>query len=155
VVDTVINILHLLATAIWLGGAITIHFVLGPAYKTIDPTHAGRLQAVIGKRFSMFAWICILTLIITGYIKTPAPMLFDFRSETGLALGVKHILVLAILGVGLTIGLVAIPRMRKNAPSPGEAPSTGFLSAQKLVHDLAMVNTLLGVGTVICASLLW
>jgi hypothetical protein len=101
------------------------------------------------------AWVCILLLIVTGYMKTPAPMFFDFTAGTGIALAVKHILVLVIVAVGLAIGLVAIPRMRKNAPLPGKTPSVGFLGAQKLVRNLAMVNTLLGLGVLICASLLW
>ncbi len=44
--DAIVNFLHLLATAIWLGGAIFIKLVLNPSLLEIDPQQRGRLMAV-------------------------------------------------------------------------------------------------------------
>lgn len=39
--DTFINVLHILATAVWIGGASFVHFILKPASRSIDPQQAG------------------------------------------------------------------------------------------------------------------
>lgn len=150
-----INIIHILATAVWIGGAFFVHFTLQPAMKQIDPQQSGKLMGLIAKRFSITAWTCILLLIITGIMKTPAGMLFSPSTELGQILTIKHILVLLVIIVGLTIALYVIPNIRKNAPQPGEAPSNIFISNQKRLSSLATINLILGGLIVVCASLLW
>lgn len=128
--DTIINFLHLLATAVWIGGAAYTHFILMPSLKAIDPQQGGKLLGVIAKRFSITAWSAILVLIITGLLKTPGDMLFDTSSDMGLTLTFKHLLVLAVVIVGLVIALVVVPKMRQSTPKPGEASSADFIKYQ-------------------------
>ncbi len=153
--DTVVNLVHLLATAVWLGGAITMKLVFEPAAKAIDPREGGKFMGLVASRFSVVAWTCVGLLLVTGIMKTPAEMYFAASSDVEIALTVKHILFLVMIGVGLVITLVIVPRMRQNAPAPGEPPSATFLAAQKRVGLLSMINTLLGLGVLLCASLLW
>lgn len=121
-----VNFLHLLATAIWIGGAIYIHFILFPALKQIDQQQSGKLQGIIAKRFSIVAWTCLIILLITGYIKTPYNLLLNFSPGFGLTLAIKHILIFGMIVVGLNIPLRIVPNMQRNAPQPGEAPSLEF-----------------------------
>jgi len=151
----VINIIHILATAVWIGGAFFVHFILQPGMKQIDPQQSGKLMGIIAKRFSITAWTCIILLIITGIIKTPAGMLFDQSTQLGQILTVKHILVILVISIGLVIGFYVVPNIRKNAPKPGEAPSTDFINSQKRLSTLATINLLLGGLIVVCASFLW
>lgn len=153
--DQIVDLVHLLATVLWLGGGLFIKMTLDPAMKTIDPREAGKLNAAIAKRFSMIAWISILLLIVTGFLKTPDSMFFDTSSEAGVALAVKHVLVLGVVVVGFMIGLVAVPKMRKAAPAPGAAPSPDFIQAQQMIRRLSMTSTIFGVGVLICATFLW
>lgn len=153
--STFINIIHILATAIWIGGAFFIHFLLQPAMKEIDPQHSGKLMGIISKRFSITAWICIILLVITGLIKTPSAMLFNTDSNFGIYLLVKHILILLVITVGLIIAFYVVPRLRKNAPKLGEAPSNEFLANQKRLGLLAQINLILGILIIVFASLLW
>ena len=154
-IDVAVNFLHLLATSVWIGGALFIHLVLQPSLGAIEPPQAGKLYGVIAKRFSIAAWISIIILLFTGLYKTPAGMLFDTSSETGTTLMIKHVLVLIVVAVGLVIGLVVVPRLRKAAPAPGEKPSEKFLGYQKQLTLLSSTNTLLAMGILICASMLW
>lgn len=149
------NFLHLMAAIVWIGGASYFQFILRPLLKQIDPQQAGKLMGLIAKRFSITAWVCILTLLVTGFFKTPSGLWFDFSSEMGQILLAKHLLVTAILGVGLTIGLYVVPRMHKHAPQPGAAPAVEFIKYQKKLGTLATVNLLLGALVVLLAAHLW
>jgi uncharacterized membrane protein len=153
--DIIINFLHLLATAVWIGGASYAHLILMPSLKEIDPQQGGKLLGVIAKRFSITAWSAIIILIITGLLKTPREMLFEMSSDTGIILTIKHVLVLSVVVVGLVIALVVVPRMRRSTPGQGEAPSAGFIKYQRRLHNLAATNLISGVLIVLFASMLW
>jgi uncharacterized membrane protein len=153
--DAFINFLHLMATALWLGGAAYAHFILIPSLKEIDPQQSGKLQGIIAKRFSIMAWGSIITLLVTGFLKTPSDLLFDTTSEMGQVLLVKHLLIALILIVGVTIGAYVVPNMRKRAPAPGQAPTPEFMAFRDRLGRLATINLVLGVLVVFCASMLW
>ena len=126
-----------------------------PSLKFLEPQQAGRLQGIIAKRFSMIAWSSILVLLITGYLKTPDGMLADTSTEIGLILTIKHIMIAAAIIVGLTIGLYIVPNLKNNSPKEAERPSDKFLRFEKILHGLATTNLILGIGILICASMLW
>ncbi len=153
--DTFINVLHILATAVWIGGASFVHFILKSASRSIDPQQAGKLFGLVAKRFSKVAWGSIIVLLITGVMKTPEGEMFNTSSELGMMLTIKHILVIGVLIVGLTIGLYVVPRMHQATPKPGEAPSADFAEYQNKLNMLASVNLVLGVLVVVVASMLW
>ena len=154
-VNTILNIIHILSTAIWIGGAFFIHFVLQPSFKYIDPQQSGKLMGIISKRFSITAWICIILLIITGYLKTPQAMLFNFTTDIGIYLAIKHLMIILVVITGLVIGLYVVPNLRKNTPKAGEAPASEFVKYQKYLSNLATFNLILGILIVVFASLLW
>lgn len=151
----VINFFHLLATSIWIGGMVYIHFVLLPAVSKIDQGEGGKLQGIIAKRFSIIAWSALLILLITGYLKTPSEMLFNTTTHFGIILTIKHILILCVIVVGIMIGAVVVPGLRKHMPKPGEKPLPEFFSFKKKLEILATTNLTLGILILICASMLW
>ncbi len=142
--DIFVNFLHLLATAVWIGGMVFLSLVLQPPV---------RLTAV--KRFSVISWICLLVLLVTGYIKTPERMFFDFSYSPAIFLAVKHILILLMILVGLAITVHVVPALQKNTPGPGEAPSAVFLRSQKRLSTLSLANLAFSVLVLACASMLW
>jgi uncharacterized membrane protein len=153
--DVIVNFLHLLATAVWIGGMIYIHFILQPVLPAIDPQQGGKLSGIIAKRFSMAAWSSLLVLLITGYIKTPDGMLFDTTTELGIILLVKHLLIAGMIIIGLLIFFTVVPNLQKLAPKPGEKPHAVFIGYQKRLKLLAGINLVLGLLVVILASMLW
>lgn len=153
--DYAVNFLHLLATSIWIGGAIYIHLILLPSLRRIDPQQSGKLQGIVAKKFSLVAWTCIIVLLITGYLKTPDGMLFDTSSEFGMILMIKHVFIAGVIVVGLIIALYVVPNMSKAAPKPGEQPSPEFFKHRKRLQFLAMVNLIFGVLILVYASMLW
>jgi uncharacterized membrane protein len=153
--DALINVVHLLATVVWLGGAIFLKAILEPALKNIDPREGGRLMGIIAKRFTLTAWTSIVLLIITGLLKTPEGMLLDTSSDVGMILTAKHALIVLVLVVAVLIAVVAVPRMQKSAPAPGDPPSGEFLKANRQLHRFSMTSTVAGVLIVILAAFLW
>jgi uncharacterized membrane protein len=154
-VDVVVNFFHLLATAIWIGGAVFIYLILQPALKSVDPLQGGKLYGIVAKRFSRTGWTCLFVLLITGYLKTPERMPFDFSYSLGQFLAIKHTLIILVITVGLVVALHVVPNLLKNSPKPGEAPSSEFLHYQKRLGTLATVNLVLGLLVLACASMLW
>jgi uncharacterized membrane protein len=153
--DTIVNFFHLLATAVWIGGMIYIHFVLQPALKSIDPQQSGKLQSLIAKRFSIAGWSSVIVLLVTGYLKTPDGMLFDASSDLGLTLFLKHVFVIIMIIVGLVIVFYVVPNLQKSAPKPGEKPNMDFIGSQKKLKMLGNMNLVLGLLVLVSASMLW
>jgi uncharacterized membrane protein len=154
-VEAIVNFTHLLATAIWIGGAVFIQMILQPSLKLIDPQQSGKLFGVVAKRFSITSWICIGVLVVTGYIKTPERMLYDFSYSLGMFLAVKHTTIILVILVGLVMAFGVVPKLRKFSPKPGEPPSAEFLRYQKRLGTLAKVNLVLGLFVLLNASMLW
>jgi uncharacterized membrane protein len=144
-VYTVYEFLHLLAAVTWIGGGIFANFVFMPSLTALEPQYRGMMAAVIGKRFSVFAWSSALLLLLTGFLKTPSSMLFRFSSTYGIVLGVKLFVVLAMVISGILISVVFGPRVERLAPKPGEAPSSQFVSTQKQLKFFSLFSTLLGI----------
>lgn len=154
-IDNLINFLHLLAAAAWIGGALFTKIVLAPALAKIDRQQSGIVMGFVAKRFSIVAWTSIVVLIITGLLKTPSDMLFDTSSDIGIFLTIKLVSVIAVLIIGLFIGLKIVPAMRKVTPAPGEKPSDDFVKYSGQLDRLALINTILGVLILLWASFLW
>ena len=148
------DFLHLLATAVWIGGMIYSILVLMPSLTAIDPPQRGKLMGVAGKRFSFLAWGSIVVLLITGYLKTPEGMLFDTSTTYGMTLMLKHLVMLLMIIFGILIGFVIVPKIGKLAPKSGEPPSPEFLKAQKQLPVFAVTNTILGIAVLLFVALL-
>ncbi len=153
--ETIVNFFHLLAAAVWIGGMLFIFLVLQPSLRALDAQQTGRLMSVVVRRFAVASWVSILLLAITGYIKTPERMMFDFSYGLGAVLAIKHALVILAIVVGLILAARVLPALARNTPKPGEAPSGAFLRTQKQLGILGRLNAVLGLLILVCASQLW
>jgi uncharacterized membrane protein len=154
VAESLINLIHLSSAIVWLGGVIFAKFLLEPSLVHLDQAEAGKLLAIVSKKFKLVSWTAMLLLIITGYLKTPTGMMFDLSSAFGQILTVKHLLVIAVLILGAVMGMVVFPALRRTAPVPGQPPSVDFIIATRKMKRLSLLNALLGIGIVVAAGLL-
>ena len=101
--QAIITWIHLICSAIWVGGSLFIAIVFAPVLKTMTPSVQERLQIMIkvGRRFNKVAIPALLILIATG-IWNSQQMLskpeFLFSSSYGMMLLIKMFLVAALLG---------------------------------------------------------
>jgi len=154
VFSALVDLLHQLATVFWIGGMAFINLVLEPSLAAVDPFQRGRIMGMVGKRFTSVAWGSVLLLVITGFLKTPDGLLFYTSEGYGITLLAKHIVVLLMILFGLRISLSLVPRIRREAPQPGQAPTTEFLKTQKQFEFLSRVNFLLGLLVLVLVALL-
>ena len=100
--QALITWVHLICSAIWVGGSLFIALVFAPVLKTMSPSIEERLQIMIkvGRRFNKIAIPALLILIATGiynsyqFLNKPE---FLFSSTYGTMLIIKMILVAALL----------------------------------------------------------
>lgn len=147
------NFVHLLFAVIWIGGMIFMNLVLMPSLSSIDPNERGKLFAQIAKRFTIVAWGSTLLLLITGFFKTPSGMLFNFSTDYGMMITVKHILFLVMIIFGSIITFVEAPKIKKYAPKSGEKPAQEFVNAQGKIKLLSASNMILGIIILILVSI--
>jgi len=152
--QNLVDFLHLLATVTWIGGMIYINLALMPALPVLPPPERGKLMGAVAKRFGFLSWGSVLVLLSTGYYKTPPGMLFELSSDYGRTLTVKHVLLITMIAIGITISAVIVPRIGALAPKPNEAPAPAFLQAQGRLKQLAIVNMILGIAVLFCVALL-
>lgn len=143
---TLIIFLHDLATAVWIGGLVALAFSTMPAVREVlgkNPQSKGLLQA-IQKRQGTLIYISMGVLVVTGLLlNRRSPQfsgLFSFADLYGSALSLKHILVLAMIAVGLYRSLIL-----------GRIPEPGNRQKERLSAGLVVTNLILG-GLVLLVS---
>ena len=100
--QALITWVHLICSAIWVGGSLFIALVFAPILKTMSPSIEERLKIMIkvGRRFNKIAIPALLILIATGiynsiqFFSRPE---FLFTTTYGTMLIIKMFLVAALL----------------------------------------------------------
>jgi uncharacterized membrane protein len=118
---------HLIATVVWVGGLVTISFVIQPiaqrlltdrgeAARVLD---AARLMDAVQKRFQPLANLSLIVLLLTGMVQ-----LVNNRFYKGLlqldnvwsqAILFKHITVGVMIGLAAYVTFSVQPALRRNA----------------------------------------
>ena len=122
-------ILHILAAMFWIGGMLFLVLVLVPFLKTIpDPAKKLEIYDIVGRKFSMWGWISIVILVVTGPVilySLHGVVPFDllkpatYRGAFGTILGFKLIFVLMVIIISAVhdfyIGPAAVHRQSLSA----------------------------------------
>jgi uncharacterized membrane protein len=112
IVFAIVTFLHDLFTVVWIGGLITLGATVLPAIrKTLGKgPQMKQLVDSIQKRLSVMVYVSIVGLILTGILlsnRSPAfEGLFHFGNTYSAVLTIKHILVLAMIGLTLYRSLI-------------------------------------------------
>ena len=105
----------MLATAIWIGGLVSLLAAWGAVRRSAATGAAARLGAIV-VRFSGVAVACVATLAVTGTYRALAELgSFGDLVHTayGRALAVKLLLFAVLLGVGAFNRFVVHPRLER------------------------------------------
>jgi uncharacterized membrane protein len=71
--------LHVLGVAVYLGGAVIMEFVVGPAQKAIPPAQAMVMGRKTADRFLVLAWSALGLILVSGLLR-----LYSFDNEDAL-----------------------------------------------------------------------
>ncbi len=124
----VISFLHSLFTVIWMGGMIVTLIAYMPAVK--EALGAGpQTKKALGafkKKQRIWVYISMAGLVITGVLMSRRSpefvQFFSFSNPYSIALSIKHIIVIVMIGIALYRSIVLVP---KPMPLPGPDGASG------------------------------
>ena len=145
--------LHLLATVAWIGGLVTLAFVVQPVLDRSAAdvqTHARLLEAML-KRFQPIANLSLAVLILTGMVQTFTSRFYkgflELDSAWAQAIFLKHIAVLGMIIVAVFITFSVQPTLKRNALliANGLADEAQIGRLQRQQVRLTRINLILSV----------
>jgi copper transport protein len=143
-----VNVIHVTAMAVWLGGLATLLFVAPRGTRELEPGDRGRLLAAALSRFSRVALISVGAILLTGLIQAYVYVRrLDALIETGYgrAVLIKFILLMVLIGIGAYNRRRSVPRLNRIAAG-GEPPGrAGLLLRRALRAEVALLVVVIGV----------
>ncbi|MFQ5975071.1 MAG: CopD family protein [Candidatus Hydrothermarchaeales archaeon] len=142
--------LHIVAVAVWIGGAVFMIYIFSPNLALLQPPDAGKVGGAVGKKFTSVVWGAVAVTAITGLLRMYSAGLLDVNRLTGTSYGItlllKIILFVVMLGLGGMIGKTE--KVLATATSPAEAVAAQKKMALlgKLVIGLGIVLIFVGIG---------
>jgi putative copper export protein len=139
--------LHDLFTAVWIGGLIVIGITIMPAARQAlgKGPQMKQLMDTIQKRQSVFVYVSIAGLLVTGVIQAKQAAafqgLFRVSNAYSAALTIKHILVLAMIAIALYRSLVLGRKGKQSTPAQ-----------EKLSVRLLFLNIILGIAILLVSG---
>ena len=144
IIFALVTFLHDLFTVVWIGGLITLGLSVMPSIKKVlgKGPQTKKLMDAIQKRYSVWVYISLVGLVLTGLLQANrAPAFqgfFSFGNAYSAVLAIKHILVLAMIAIALYRSLAL--------------GSTSTPAEEKLKARLLMLNIVLGVSILLLSG---
>lgn len=154
--NVVIDALHGLATAAWLGGLVGLAVLAIPAIRALGTEDRVRLGAGVVVRFSALALVAVAVLVVTGVYRALAEIesaadLVD--TAYGRALLVKLGLFAVMLGVGAYNRFVVHPRLERAALGLAETDRGGAAALRVSVRAEIVLAAAVMVSVAVLVSL--
>lgn len=150
-VFTLMSFLHNLFTVVWMGGLIVTAISFLPALKdALGPgPQVKKVMMAFQKRQSLWVYISMAGLIATGLVMTHRSSdfehLFGFGNPYSVALSLKHILVIVMIGIALYRTLV----IGRNPT--GMTPEKERLNLRLLLVNVALAVIVLFISGLVAA----
>jgi uncharacterized membrane protein len=148
---------HLIATVVWIGGLVTISFVIEPivnrvltnraeAVRVLDAAH---LMDAVQKRFQPLANLSLIVLLLTGMVQ-----LVNNRFYKGLlqmdnvwstAILLKHLAVAVMIGLAAYVTFSVQPALRHNALLVANGVENPIEAARLQVQQTRLTRLNLGL----------
>jgi copper transport protein len=149
-----IDVLHVAAASLWVGGIVTIVFALPAATRALQPAQRTPLLLATLARFSPLALASVVVIALTGVVQA----YIDVRSLSALTSSTYGTLILVktvLLGALIALGAVnrqrivpALKRLTAGGATPGE---TGVLLRRTTRGELAAMAGVFAVTAALVA----
>lgn len=155
----ILTFLHDLFTVTWIGGMITLGLVVFPSAREAlgMGQETRKLIDTVQERLSKLAYVSIAGLVLTGLLlarSDPAfSGLFRLDSVYSLTLTIKHLLVVAMIGIALYRNRILIRRDSPTSPAQSSPAETGS-SQMRLKTALLFSNIALGITVLLLSAAL-
>ena len=143
-----VNVVHVGAMGIWLGGLAALLFVAPRGTRELEPADRGRLLAAALSRFSRVALIAVGAILLTGLIQAYV-YVRHVGDLTGTGYGravlVKFVLLMVLIAIGAHNRRRSVPRLNRIAAG-GEPPGrAGLILRRALRAEVALLVVVIGV----------
>lgn len=150
--------LHVAFAALFVGGNVFMDFLLSPRLDLIPPGQAARLGEKLGNDFAIFNWVCLIGILITGWLvmwrNGLEGSVFDIdfvQTSYGAALLVKEVIWTTLIFTGAMMTFYLRPRVIVKLPYDAsreeiEANREATMTYSKWMRWMARYN---GVAAVI------
>ena len=154
-----IDFIHLSGMMMWIGALWYTFYIFYPITDALDPPARMKAISVHAERFPKFANPVIGLVVLTGLFNTfDGKFIFssmgNFSPAYNAVLGLKMLVVLAMIALGMTVGMRLSPQAMEMAPAPGEKPTPEFLGKVALIKNLTILNLALGFVLLFLAAAL-
>jgi copper transport protein len=143
-----LDVVHVLAMALWGGGLAMILLAVPAATRRLDPPDRSRVLAAALVRFSPLALASVAALLVTG-IAQSLIYLDAVGDLTGTAFGrailAKAVLLAALIGLGALNRQRGVPRLRAIAADGAPPGAVGRLLRRTLRAEVALIVAVLAV----------
>jgi len=143
--------LHMLATVAWIGGLVTLSVLVLPAARqSLDDKAYATLIGRLRRRLDPLGWACLIVLVATGMFQMSASPNYQgflaINSPWAVAILIKHLVFLVMIGVSAFLTWGVIPRLQRAALLASRGQETpGAQSWQRQEKMLLWLNLVLGV----------
>lgn len=157
---------HDLALAVYIGGAVSMEFVLGPAQNSIPPAQAQIMGQKTADRFLWLAWGSLITILVTGVLRlqrlgfivrawNPFRGQLAWDSSYGRTVFAMFLIWCALLVNGLLITFVFRPRLTGRMQAGTSQAQVASIQQSKLqAAEWIQRLTRIDLGLALCAALL-
>jgi copper transport protein len=144
-----LDVVHVLAMSIWIGGLVALLFVVPAATRRLDPPERTRLLAAVLVRFSPIALACVIALAATGVLQALIDMGWSLSALTSTPFGRAVLIKVGLLAALVVLGAVnrqrVVPALRRLVDE-GETPgAAGRILRRTLRGEVALLVVVLGV----------
>jgi copper transport protein len=143
-----VNVIHVAAMAVWLGGLAALLLVAPRGTRELDPGERGRVLAGTLSRFSQIALVSAGAILLTGliqayvYVRHPGDLL---TTSYGIAVTIKFVLFLAVIAFAAYNRRRSVPALNRIAAA-GESPGrVGVNLRRALRAEVTLLVVVLGV----------
>jgi len=146
--NSIYNLLHVLAAVLWVGGMIFAHTFLRPvAVDQLEPPDRLKLWKGVFDRFFPFVWLSVILLPLTGFLMVDSIW-------QGMATAPMYIHLMSGLGILMMIIFAYVFFSPYKKLSLAVAESNWPVAAEGLarIRFMVGVNIILGLSVVIIAS---
>jgi len=143
-----LNALHLLAAAIWVGGMFFALLVLRPSLAVLEPPQRLALHGQVFRRFFLVIWHAVPIVLLSGY----ALLFLGFGGFRGVGWPI-HVMHLLGLIMSVVFVIIFFGPWRKLRAALAAGDRAAAPAAVDSIRRLIMVNLVLGLLTITLGGL--
>jgi copper transport protein len=149
-----VNVVHVGAMSVWLGGLAALLLVLPAATRALPTGERSRALAAAISRFSQIALAMVVAILVTGlvqayvYVRHPGDLV---STGYGRAVLAKFLLVLVVIGFAAYNRRRSVPRLQRIAEEGGTPGTAGVLLRRALRAEVAVLLVVVGVTAVLAS----